>query len=125
MPEIIEKKSRFIGYAARINSEDEAKVFIDEIARCHRKARHVAYAYVLPNVVKTSDAGEPRGTAGLPIYNVIGKRGLQNAVVVVVRYFGGTLLGKGGLIRAYGKAAKLAVDGCEDFTEKRLGGSQG
>jgi len=112
MHEIIEKKSRFIGYAARINSENEAKHFIDEITRIHKKARHVAFAYVLPQTVKTSDAGEPRGTAGLPIYNVISNRGLQNVVVVVVRYFGGTLLGKGGLIRAYGKAAKLALDGC-------------
>ena len=111
MYEIVEKKSRFIGYAARINTEEEAKTFIGEVARKHRKSRHVAYAYVLPGIVKTSDAGEPRGTAGLPIYNVIAYRNMQNVVVVVVRYFGGTLLGKGGLIRAYGKAAKLAVDG--------------
>ena len=115
MNEIVEKKSRFIGYAARVNSENEAKLFIDEIARIHKKARHVVYAYVLPDAVKTNDAGEPRGTAGLPIYNVIAKRDLQNVVVVVVRYFGGTLLGKGGLIRAYGKTAKLALEG---FTEE-------
>jgi len=116
MHEIVEKKSRFIGYAAQINNEDEARMFIDEVARKHRKSRHITYAYVLPNAVKTSDAGEPRGTAGLPIYNVITQRGLQNVVVVVVRYFGGTLLGKGGLIRAYGKAARLAVDGLSDLT---------
>jgi len=114
MQEILVKKSRFIGYAARINSENEARFYIDEIARIHRKSRHVAYAYVLPHTAKTSDAGEPRGTAGLPIYNVIVNRGLQNVVVVVVRYFGGTLLGKGGLIRAYGKAAKLALDSCAE-----------
>jgi len=110
MNEIIIKKSRFIGYAAQINSENEATLFIDEVARKHRKSRHVAYAYVLPQTAKTSDAGEPRGTAGLPIFNVITNRGMQNVVVVVVRYFGGTLLGKGGLIRAYGKAARLALD---------------
>ena len=110
MYEIIEKKSRFIGYAATINSEDDAKTFIGEISREHPKARHVAFAYVLPNTAKTSDDGEPRGTAGLPIYNVITRRKLQNVVVVVVRYFGGTLLGKGGLIRAYGKTAGGAID---------------
>ena len=115
MHEIIEKKSRFIGYAARAGSEDEAKAFIGEISREHPKARHIAFAYVLPNTAKTSDDGEPRGTAGLPIYNVITRRKLENVVVVVVRYFGGTLLGKGGLIRAYGKAAGLAIEGsCND-----------
>ena len=110
MSEIIEKKSRFIGYAALISSEDDARAFIDEVARKHRKSRHVAYAYVLPDTMKTSDAGEPRGTAGLPIYNAISYRDLKNVVVVVVRYFGGTLLGKGGLIRAYGKTARMALD---------------
>ena len=110
MNEIIEKKSRFIGYALRIDTEDEAKAFIDRVAGEHPKARHVTYAYVLPNTARTSDDGEPRGTAGLPIYNVINRRNMQNVVVVVVRYFGGILLGKGGLIRAYGKAAGLALD---------------
>ena len=109
MHEIIEKKSRFIGYAARVNTEDEAKAFIAEVARKHPKARHIAFAYVLPNTAKMGDDGEPRGTAGLPIYNVITRRDLQNVVVAVVRYFGGTLLGKGGLIRVYGKAAGLAI----------------
>ena len=110
MKEIIEKKSRFIGYAAEVNSEDEAKAFIAEVAAEHKKARHVAFAYVLSNTAKSSDDGEPKGTAGLPIYNAITRRGMQNVVVVVVRYFGGILLGKGGLIRAYGKAAGLALD---------------
>jgi len=115
MNEIIEKKSRFIGYAARVKSEDDAKSFIDEVAREHPKARHVAFAYVLQNTTKTNDDGEPRGTAGLPIYNVITWRKIQNIVVVVVRYFGGTLLGKGGLIRAYSKAAGLAIDACPEL----------
>ena len=112
MHEIIEKKSRFIGYASQIDSEDDAKTFINKVASEHPKAQHVAFAYVLPNTAKTNDDGEPRGTAGLPIYNVINRRNIQNIVVVVVRYFGGTLLGKGGLIRAYGKAAGLAIEGC-------------
>jgi len=113
MPELIEKKSRFIGYAARIHSEAEARAFVANITTEHKKARHVAFAYVLPNTAKMHDDGEPRGTAGLPIYNVIERRNLQNIVVVVVRYFGGTLLGKGGLIRAYGKTAGLAIDEME------------
>jgi len=108
--EIIEKKSRFIGYASKINSEDEAKAFINKITLEHPKARHIAYAYILPNTAKTNDDGEPRGTAGLPIYNVITRRCKQNILVVVVRYFGGTLLGRGGLIRAYGKTAGLAIE---------------
>lgn len=108
--EIIEKKSRFIGYAACAESESGAKSFIAEIAAQHKKARHIAYAYVLSNAAKMNDDGEPKGTAGLPIYNAITRRDLQNVVVVVVRYFGGTLLGKGGLIRAYGKAAGLAIE---------------
>ena len=113
MHEIIVKKSRFIGYAARVPSEDEVKAFIAEVSREHPKARHIAFAYVLPTTAKTNDDGEPRGSAGLPIYNVITRRKLQNVVVVVVRYFGGTLLGKGGLIRAYGKAAGMAIENFE------------
>jgi len=113
MIEIIEKKSRFIGFAKRVSSEDEAKAFIKEVAAKHHKANHVTFAYVLSNTAKTNDDGEPRGSAGLPIYNVITRRNIQNIVVVVVRYFGGTLLGKGGLIRSYGKAAGLAIDDLE------------
>jgi len=93
------------------DSEDVAKAFIGEISREHQKARHIAFAYVMLNTAKTSDDGEPRGTAGLAIYNVITRHKLKNVVVVVVRYFGGTLLGKGGLIRAYGKAAGLTIEG--------------
>jgi len=111
MNEIIEKKSRFISYAKRVTTEDEAKAFIGKIRLEHPKASHVVFAYVLANTAKTNDDGEPRGTAGLPIYNVITRRNINNVVVVVVRYFGGTLLGRGGLIRAYGKAAGLALNG--------------
>jgi len=114
MSEIIEKKSRFIGYAAKANTENEAKAFIAEITHKHPKARHIAFAYVLCGTAKTNDDGEPKGTAGLPIFNVISRRNLQNVVVVVVRYFGGILLGKGGLIRAYGKAAGMAIEELEE-----------
>ena len=118
MHEITVKKSRFIGYAARVGSEDEAKAFVAEIAALHPKSGHVAFAYILSGTARMNDAGEPRGTAGLPIYNVINHRKLQNTVAVVVRYFGGTLLGKGGLIRAYGKAAGMALEALEP----RIGG---
>jgi len=113
MHEIIEKKSRFISFAERVVSEDEAKAFIGKIKLEHPKASHVTFAYVLSNTAKTNDDGEPRGTAGLPIYNVITRRNVSSVVVVVVRYFGGTLLGRGGLIRAYGKAAGLALEGMD------------
>ena len=115
--EIIVKKSRFIAYSKKINSEDEAKMFIDEITHKHKRARHVAFAYVFADITKYSDAGEPRGTAGQPIRNNIQKRNLCDVVVVVVRYFGGILLGKSGLIRAYGKSAGASLN--ETFPVKR------
>jgi len=108
--ELIEKKSRFIGCVKVINSEEEAKAFIAEITKEYKKARHIVYAYVLPNIEKFNDDGEPRGTAGMPLLNAIKRRTLSGVVVVVVRYFGGILLGKGGLMRAYGKAAGQALD---------------
>ena len=108
--EIIIKKSRFIAYAAGIDTEDKAKEYIAEISHKHKKARHVVYAYTLPDTARYSDAGEPPGTAGLPLLSSIQRRKMENVVVVVVRYFGGVLLGKGGLIRAYGKAAGLALE---------------
>ena len=110
MIETVVKKSRFLGYAARIDSEEGAKKYIDEISRQHKKARHVAFAYVAPGAARCGDDGEPRGTAGLPLLSSLQRRSLENAVVVVVRYFGGVLLGKGGLIRAYGKAAGAALE---------------
>ena len=108
--EIIVKKSRFVAYAAGIGTEEEAKEYIAGISRENKKARHVAFAYVLPDVARFSDDGEPRGTAGLPLLNSIQRRNMENTVVVVVRYFGGVLLGKGGLVRTYGKAAGLALE---------------
>jgi len=108
--ELIEKKSRFIAYASVVNSEEEAKSFVAEKSKEHKKSRHVVFAYVLPNIEKWHDDGEPRGTAGLPLLNAIKRRELSGMVVVVVRYFGGILLGKGGLMRAYGKAAGQSLD---------------
>jgi len=110
MFELIEKKSRFLGYCARVESEAEAKAFIAELAREHKRANHVAFAYVLPTTAKYNDDGEPRGTAGMPLLNAIMRRELVGVVVVVVRYFGGIPLGKGGLIRAYGKTAGKSLD---------------
>lgn len=106
--ELTEKKSRFIADAGIIQSEDDARVFIDEIKTCYREASHHTYAYVLGVSVPTarySDDGEPHGTAGLPILGVIQGNELTNTIVVVTRYFGGTKLGTGGLVRAYSKSA--------------------
>ena len=110
MHELIVKKSRFIACAAGVDSEEAAKTYIAEISRQHKKARHVVFAYVTLTATRYSDAGEPSGTAGLPLLNSIQRRCMENTAVVVARYFGGILLGKGGLIRAYGKAAGMALD---------------
>lgn len=108
----IEKKSEFIGYIRHTATEREALDFIAEIRAMHRKATHNCYAYILRenNLSRHSDDGEPGGTAGVPIYQVLRKEGLTDVTCVVTRYFGGILLGAGGLVRAYTKAAKLACD---------------
>ena len=108
---LTEKKSEFIGYAAHVESEREALDFIARIKHKHSEARHNVYAYVLKNnnIMRYSDDGEPQGTAGMPVLDVIRKSGFTDAVIVVTRYFGGILLGTGGLVRAYSAAAKLAV----------------
>jgi len=106
------KKSRFLGYASHVNSWDEAKSYIEEIKGEHPKARHWCYAFCgghNPVSERSSDDGEPSGTAGAPILNAIRGEGLSDAVCVVVRYFGGVKLGAGGLIRAYGGAARLVL----------------
>ncbi|MCK5757537.1 MAG: YigZ family protein [Clostridiales bacterium] len=105
--ELTEKKSRFIADAGTIQNEDDARVFIGEIKAHYREASHHTYAYVLGENVPTarySDDGEPHGTAGLPILGVIQGNKLTNTIVVVTRYFGGTKLGTGGLVRAYSKS---------------------
>ncbi|MEE0866868.1 MAG: YigZ family protein [Clostridia bacterium] len=110
--EMIERKSRFIGYCKNVATQEEAVEFIEKIRAMHRQATHNVYAYVLrkDNAARYSDDGEPAGTAGVPVLEVINKEGLTDVCVVVTRYFGGILLGAGGLVRAYGKSAKLAID---------------
>lgn len=100
-------KSRFIAYRLDLTSLEQVKPFLEQLKKEHKKARHVCYAYVYNQEViseKCSDDGEPGGTAGYPILNVIKKKNLTNTMVAVVRYFGGIKLGAGGLTRAYTKA---------------------
>lgn len=108
----IEKRSEFIGYICPVSTNDEAVNFINRIKSEHRKAKHNVYAYILrkDNISRYSDDGEPQGTAGMPVLEVLNKRGLTDVCVVVTRYFGGILLGGGGLVRAYSHAASLACD---------------
>jgi uncharacterized YigZ family protein len=112
--EITEKKSRFIASVARTGSVLEAQEFIDRVSGEFRDASHNTYAYIVNEGgmlhQKHSDAGEPQGTAGLPIMEVLKNSGLVNSAAVVTRYFGGTLLGAGGLARAYGKSALAGVE---------------
>lgn len=110
--QIIEKKSRFIATSKPIISEEEAQAFIYELRKKYNDATHNVYAYrVFENnqIERQSDDGEPSGTAGLPILDVLRKENIQNAVTVVTRYYGGTLLGAGGLVRAYGSCAKNSI----------------
>lgn len=105
-----EKKSRFIGQVAHVRTEDEAVVFLNGVRAANPMARHNVYAYVLrvENRVRYSDDGEPARTSGLPTLSVIEHAGLKDVICVTTRYFGGTLLGTGGLVRAYTKAAQDA-----------------
>ena len=114
--ELTEKRSRFIGYCKPVSTQDEAIAFINEIKSKHWDARHNVYAYVIRDegVSRYSDDNEPQGTAGIPVLDAIRKRGITDCVVVVTRYFGGVLLGAGGLVRAYSAAAKLAVDAARE-----------
>ena len=108
--EFTEKKSVFIGYAKPIKTEEEAEEFIAQIKKQHADARHNVSAYMAGNAVRYSDDGEPKGTGGVPVLEVLKKSGVDGAVVVVTRYFGGILLGAPGLVRAYSKAAAMAVE---------------
>ena len=110
----VEKKSEFIGDACHIDSLDEALAFVESIREQHPKSRHVAYAAVCGGsdgrmAERMSDDGEPSGTAGKPILDVLRQGGLTDCVIAVTRYFGGILLGSGGLIRAYSTGASIAV----------------
>ncbi len=111
-PEFIEKRSRFIGYIKPVTTEEQALQFINSIRAKHWDATHNVYAYVLreQNTCRYSDDNEPQGTAGMPVLDVIRKSGLTDVCVVVTRYFGGILLGGGGLVRAYSHSASLATE---------------
>ncbi|MBQ9895372.1 MAG: YigZ family protein [Ruminococcus sp.] len=111
----IEKRSEFIGYISPVTTNDDAVEFINSIKAQHRKAKHNVYAYILrnDNISRYSDDGEPQGTAGMPVLEVLKKRRLTDICVVVTRYFGGILLGGGGLVRAYSHAASLACDAAD------------
>ena len=110
--EFIERRSRFIGHIAPVATDEEAVAFVNAIREQHREATHNVYAYVLrqDQLARFSDDGEPQGTAGKPVLEVVLREGLVDVAVVVTRYFGGILLGAGGLVRAYAQGAKTAID---------------
>lgn len=113
--ELTEKRSRFIGYCKPVSTEEEATAFIASIRSRHWDARHNVYAYSLRegNLRRYSDDGEPSGTAGMPVLDVLQKSGVTDVCVVVTRYFGGVLLGTGGLVRAYSQAARLGLEAAQ------------
>ncbi len=109
--EYVEKRSQFLGHVRPVQSEEEAKAFIAEMKKTYYDARHNCSCYLLRGgIERYSDDGEPQGTAGLPMLEVFRREGVTDLVCVVTRYFGGVLLGAGGLFRAYTKAAKDALD---------------
>ena len=118
----IEKKSEFIGYACPCKTEQEALDFIAKIRKKHADAKHNVYAYQIKenNIARFTDDGEPQGTAGMPVLDIIKKTGFTDACIVVTRYFGGILLGTGGLVRAYSHAAKLAAEAAHVITYERF-----
>ncbi|MCI9618315.1 MAG: YigZ family protein [Eubacterium sp.] len=110
--EVIEKKSRFIAHVLPVQSEEEALMHIERIKKEYWDARHNCYAFIIGRNSETqrfSDDGEPQGTAGKPILEVLANGNIRNTLIVVTRYFGGTLLGTGGLVRAYGQSAKVGI----------------
>lgn len=122
--EIEEKKSRFIAQLAHVETEEEALAFLEEIRAEHRMARHNVYAYVLRGSgaserIRYSDDGEPQKTAGLPTLQAIQHAELTDVIVVVTRYFGGTLLGTGGLVRAYTQSTQAGIAAAEVVTISR------
>ncbi len=109
--EFVEKRSSFLGHVRFVETEDAAREFINEIKKKHYDARHNCWCYIVRGgAVRYSDDGEPQGTAGLPMLEVFKREGVENVVCVVTRYFGGVLLGTGGLLRAYTKSAKDALN---------------
>ena len=109
--EFTEKRSSFLGHVRMVETEDEAKAFVAEMKKKYYDARHNCWCYIIKDgAVRYSDDGEPQGTAGIPMLEVLKREGVTNVVCVVTRYFGGVLLGTGGLLRAYTKSAKDALD---------------
>ena len=109
--ELTEKRSQFLGHVRCVETEEQARAFIAEMKKKYYDARHNCWCYIIRGgAVRYSDDGEPQGTAGLPMLEVFKREGVENVVCVVTRYFGGVLLGTGGLLRAYTKSAKDALD---------------
>ena len=109
--ELVEKRSQFLGHVRGVETEDEARAFIAEMKKKYYDARHNCWCYIIRGgAERYSDDGEPQGTAGIPMLEVFRREGIVNVVCVVTRYFGGVLLGTGGLLRAYTKSAKDALD---------------
>lgn len=109
--EFVEKRSRFLGHVRPVESEEEARAFIAQMKKQYYDARHNCWCYIIKDgPERYSDGGEPQGTAGIPMLEVFRREGITNLVCVVTRYFGGVLLGAGGLLRAYTKSAKDALD---------------
>ena len=100
------KKSKFYGYLYKVNDINEVNEILLSLKKEHKKARHIPYAYKVGSIASKSDDKEPNNTAGMPIYNILESKKLENTLIVVVRYFGGTKLGAGGLFRAYMEAAR-------------------
>ncbi len=118
----VERKSEFIGHITPVKTEEEAIAFVNKIKKQYADAKHNVYAYLLRenNVTRFSDDGEPHGTAGLPVLDVLRKEGVTDVAVVVTRYFGGILLGTGGLVRAYSQGAKMALDAAGKSVVEKL-----
>lgn len=118
--EIVVKKSRFIAIARICNSIPEVKTLVDQTRALHPGANHVVHAAVIGNQFSFSDDREPKNTAGRPAFEVLKGSGISNICILIVRYFGGTLLGTGGLVKAYGDAVKAVLDGIvtEEYVEK-------
>ena len=116
--EFVEKKSVFISHAKPITSEEDAQTYIKKLKSQYSDARHNVWAYMMKGeiIARYSDDGEPQGTAGVPVLDTIRKSGVTDACVVVTRYFGGILLGAGGLVRAYSHSAKLALEAAHIIT---------
>ena len=112
--EFVEKRSSFQGHVRMVETEEEAKAFVQAVKKEHYDARHNCWCYAIKDgPTRYSDDGEPQGTAGIPVLDVLRKSGVDDACIVVTRYFGGILLGAGGLVRAYSAAAKMALDAAE------------